>query len=618
VSLDDKTLGQARFDFADQADVDLFVSMLDKFERGDIGPDEWRSFRLLHGAYGQRQTADLSMLRVKLPQGIVTSAQLVALAEVAERHSRGFGHLTTRQNMQLHFVKLSEMEQAMRRLAEVGITCREACGNSVRNVTASPTSGLAADEIFDPVPYAEAFTRHFLRHPLASTLPRKFKVAFAGGGADHAFALVNDLGFVARTRTVADEAAPGGQRSERGFRLTVAGGTAILCRSGELLFDFLPAMEILGVAEAVLQVFHDHGDRKHRHKNRLKFLVKQLGWARFHELVHLELAKIRERGMPPLPFDPEAPPESAAPPSARKPAPSAAELRQLVGADPTVGPGIQPRFLPVAGDPRGERFLASNVVPQRQAGYATVTVVLPLGDVSSGRMRALARLAESYGDGTLRTTHGQNLVLTWVPEGELRELYAALGVIGLDEPDPETLADVSSCPGAETCKLAVTQSRGAADLLSSRFRLDRGLVDRARGLVVKVSGCPNGCGLHHVAGVGLQGGMRKIDGRPVPQYFVYAGGDPSAEPARFGRVIAKVPARRVGEIFERLIGLYEAKREPGESITAYLGRAPLAELKASLADLEQLDASSASPDDYIDLGETQVYAPETSEGECAA
>jgi sulfite reductase (NADPH) hemoprotein beta-component len=618
VSLDDKTLGKARFDFASQADVDLFVDMLDKFERGDLGPDEWRSFRLLHGAYGQRQTADLSMLRVKIPQGIVTADQLRALADVAEKHSRGFGHITTRQNVQMHFVKLSEMEDAMRTLAEAGITTREACGNSVRNVTASPTAGIADDEVFDPVPYAEAFTRYFLRHPLASTLPRKFKVAFAGGGADHAFALVNDLGFVARTREVDDDGAPGGKRTERGFRLTVAGGTAILCRSGELLFDFLPAGEIFGVAQAVLQVFHDHGDRKHRHKNRLKFLVKQLGWERFRELVHVELGKIRERGMPPLPFAPDAPPDLCVPPDTRKAPPSVAELRALVGEDRTTGPGIHPRFLPVSGDARGERFAATNVRAQRQPGYVSVTIVLPLGDVSSGRMRALARIAESYGDGTLRTTHGQNLVLTWVEEAAVAELHAALRAIGLDEPDPESLADVSSCPGAETCKLAVTQSRGAAELLSARFKQDRALVDRARGLVVKVSGCPNGCGLHHVAGIGLQGGMRKVGGRPVPQYFVYAGGDPGGETAKFGRVIAKVPARRVGEVFERIVAHYEAKRTEGETITAYLARAPLAELKALLADLEPLDEATAQPEDFVDLGETEAYAPETSEGECAA
>jgi sulfite reductase (NADPH) hemoprotein beta-component len=608
---DSKTLGRARFDFAEQRDVDRFVATLARFESGELGPDEWRSFRLVNGAYGQRQTNGESMLRVKAPQGVLTAAQLEAIARVAERHSRGFAHVTTRQNLQFHFVPFVELEAAMRELAGAGLTTREACGNSVRNVTASATAGVADDELFDPMPYAEAFTRYFLRHPLSGALPRKFKAAFTGGGADHAFVLVNDLGFVARAQT--DE----GGRVTRGFRVTVAGGTALMCRTGEELFAFLPAGEILGVAEAVLRVFHARGDRVHRHKNRLKFLVKQLGWDGFRALFEEELAAIRAAGMPALPFDPDAPPESEAPPAARAARPTNAELAALVEGDVPSGPGLHPRFLPVLGDPRGERFFATNVRPQRQPGFSLVTVTVPLGDLSSGRLRALAALARAYSDGTVRTTQGQNVLLRWVPSEDVPALYQQLRALGLGEPDPESVADVLSCPGAESCKLAVTQSRGAAKLLSERFRQDRALVDRARGLVVKVSGCPNGCGLHHVAGVGLQGGMRKVGGRPVPQYFVYVGGDASGEAARFGRVAAKVPARRVVEVLEAIVALYEERRQDGESITAYLGRA-FAEVKAALARFEPLDEATATPEDFIDLGETTSYAPETSEGECAA
>jgi sulfite reductase beta subunit-like hemoprotein len=606
VSLDDRTAGRARFDFASEADVDVFVEKLAAFERGEVGADAWRSFRLLHGTYGQKQTEDgLSMLRVKVPQGILTAEQLERVAEVAERYSRGFAHVTTRQNFQFHFVKLRDIEAAMRALADVGLTSKEACGNSVRNVTASPTAGLAADEAFDPVPYAEAFTRYFLRHPLASALPRKFKVAFAGGGADHAFALVNDLGFVAHLD-------PDGRR---GFRVTVAGGTAILCRSGEPLFEHLPAGEILAVAEAVLRVFDAHGDRVHRHKNRMKFLVKQLGWETFRARVHEELAA--QVDPPRLPFDPESPPSVARAPESREPAPSFEALAKLVQNDEVRGPGIVPKFLPTI-DAEGERFVKTNVRPQKQSGFVTVTVVLPLGDVSSGRARALASLARSYGDGTLRTTHGQNMLLAWVSTSSVRELHARLRAVGLADPDPDSIADVSSCPGAETCKLAVTQSRGAAAMIAARFRSDRSWVDHAAGLVVKVSGCPNGCGLHHVAGIGFQGGMRKVDGKAVPQYFVYVGGDPAGEAARFGRVAAKVPARRVGAVVERLIELYRSEGEPGESITAFLGRAPLPRLKKALADLEVLTPETMTTEDMIDLGETAAFAPETTEGECAA
>jgi sulfite reductase (NADPH) hemoprotein beta-component len=270
VTEDRDTLGQARLSFAQEADIDEFVDVLARFERGDIGPDEWRAFRLVRGTYGQRQTGDAQMLRVKIPQGILDGPQLEAMAEVAEQYSRGFGHITTRQNIQLHFLKLHDVEPVMRRLAEAGLTTREACGNSVRNITACPYAGVAADEPFDVTPYAEALTRYLLRHPLSAKLPRKFKTAFEGCTHDHIGAAINDIGWTARVRTV-DGAV------QRGFRVTVAGGTATLVRSGQELFDFAPVGEMLNIAEAIVRVFHKLGDYKHKQRNRLKFLVRSLG-----------------------------------------------------------------------------------------------------------------------------------------------------------------------------------------------------------------------------------------------------------------------------------------------------------------------------------------------------
>ncbi len=604
------TLGRASLDFADAREIDTFVDTLARFERGELGADAWRAFRLVAGTYGQRQEGDWSMLRAKIPQGILSADQLEAVATTADRFSRGFAHLTTRQNFQFHFVHLDKIAPAMQALAEAGLTTREACGNAVRNVTTSPSAGVAVDEVFDPTPYAQAFSRYFLRHPLSAVLPRKFKVAFSGGGADHSFAHINDLGFFARLREIDG-------KTVRGFRLVVAGGSALMCKTGQELIDFLPASDMYAFSEAVLRVFHARGDREHRHKNRLKFLVKVMGWDAFHAAVHEQLALVRAAGTPPLPFDPESPPVEEAP-TARAPLPTSAEIDAFVGVDAPRGPGIVPRFLPVLGDADAERFLRTNVQPQKHQGFVAVTIVVPLGDISSGRLRAVARLSRTFGDGTVRTTAGQNLLLRWVPKADVRALHVHLSHLGLAEPDPESVADVSSCPGAETCKLAVTQSRGVAELVSTKFRSDRSLVDRAAGLVVKVSGCPNGCGLHHVAGIGLQGGLRKVGDRAVPQYFVYAGGDPSGDAARFGRVVAKVPARRVPQVFDRLIALYEEKRQPGESITAYLGRASVPELRAALADLEKLDVQSARDDDFVDVGDASEFKPETSEGECAA
>ena len=303
---DRDTLGRARLSFAKQQDVDDFVDMLGKFERGEITPDEWRGFRLVRGTYGQRQLGDESMLRIKIPQGILDVRQLEAVAEVAERYSRGFGHITTRQNIQLHFLKLHDVEHAMRHLADAGLTTREACGNSVRNITACPYSGVAADEPFDVTPYAEALTRYLLRHPFSATLPRKFKIAFEGCTHDHIGAAINDIGWIARVST------EGGQ-TRRGFRVTVAGGTATMTRSGNELFEFLPAGEMFNVAEAIIRVFRRLGDYKHKQRNRLKFLVRSLGWDAFKAEFDKELEAFRLEGGARLPFDPERPPVEDAP-----------------------------------------------------------------------------------------------------------------------------------------------------------------------------------------------------------------------------------------------------------------------------------------------------------------
>jgi sulfite reductase beta subunit-like hemoprotein len=252
---------------------------------------------------------------------------------------------------------------------------------------------------------------------------------------------------------------------------------------------------------------------------------------------------------------------------------------------------------------------------QRQEGYACVTVVVPLGDLSSGRLRALALLSRSFSDGTVRATIGQNVLLRWVPTEHVATLHRLLEVIGLAEPDPESIADVASCPGAESCKLAVTQSRGLAELVGAHFRASRSWVDRAPGLTIRVSGCPNGCGLHHVASVGFQGGLRKIEGRAAPYYNVFVGGgDLGASQARFGRMLAKVPARRAPDVIERLVRLYEAHRTEGESITGYLGRVSAADVTTALADLE----GELGAEDFVDLGETASFRPDATEGECAA
>ncbi|MFL5273041.1 MAG: nitrite/sulfite reductase [Anaeromyxobacteraceae bacterium] len=592
---------RARASFAQHADVDLFLEKLRAFESGELSADAWRAFRLVNGAYPQRQGEDLAMLRVKIPQGVLAAPQLLALAEVADRFSRGFGHLTTRQNLQLHFLRLADVEPALRILADAGLTTREACGNSVRNVTSCPYAGVAHDEVFDPTPYAEAVTRHFLRTPLATSLPRKFKIGFEGCPEDHALTAINDIGFRARIRTVDGVA-------RRGFTVAAGGGTSTVPTSARLLVEFLPAGEILALAEAIVRVFHRLGDYEHRQRNRLKFLVKKLGWDGFRNELEADLAAVRKEGTPALPFDPERPPEERAPTS-RASAPDAAALGASVRASPPRGPGTPPAVDPDSGDAAAlAAWRRTNVRAQRQAGYAAATVTLPLGDITTPQLRALAALAAAYGDGAVRFDLAQNAVLRWVPDADVPRLFAALAAIGLGKAGAGTAAKVVSCPGAESCRLAVTSSRGVGRDVEAHLRGHGAIVDAAGAVDIKVSGCPNGCGQHHVAAFGLQGRARKVGGAAAPQYFVLLGGGVGDDGARFGRLAAKIPARRVGAAVERLLGVYTAERNAGERAAEFFARLPADRAKTLLADLAELTPETARPEDFIDLGDDQPFS----------
>ena len=608
------TLGRARLSFADQADIDEFVAVLGRFERGEIGPDEWRAFRLVRGTYGQRQAEDAQMLRVKIPQGILTVSQLDALANVADWYSRGFAHITTRQNIQFHFLKLHDVEPAMRCLADAGLTTREACGNSVRNITACPYAGVAADEAFDVTPYAEALTRYLLRHPLSSTLPRKFKIAFEGCREDHIATGINDIGWTARLK---DD----GGNIVRGFRVTVAGGTSTLARAGQILFEFLPAGDMLDVAEAIIRVFHRLGDYKHKQRNRLRFLVKSLGCDGFKAEFEREYEQLRANGGTSLPFDPEQPPVEAAPTDeGRTEPPSIESIAAFAAASRLKGPGIVPQVQPRLRIQTDEflEWVSTNVKAQKQHGYAIATVATLLGDLTSNQIRVLGELAAAFGDGTVRITSDQNVVFRWVQRAHIEPLHRSLAAAGLARSGARTLADVTSCPGAESCRLAVTQSRGLGRLLAEGLQERPDLVAAVPGLDIKISGCPNGCGQHHVAGIGFQGSLRKVGGRPAPHYFVMVGGGTTDGVTTFGRLSATIPARRSFEAVDRLVNLYRDHGQPGETSTEFFRRVDVALVKTTLSDLERLSPAEASPEDFIDLAEDTAFRPEVMDGECSA
>jgi len=603
---DPTTYGRTRLTFADEAEIDEFADVLGRFERGDIGPDAWRAFRLVRGTYGQRQAEDAQMVRVKIPQGALSGAQLDALADVADLYSRGFGHITTRQNVQFHFMRLHDVEPAMRRLAEAGLTTREACGNSVRNITACPFAGVAGDEVFDVTPYAEALTRHLLRHPLSSKLPRKFKIGFEGCPDDHTRTGINDLGF----RAVV------GPDGTRGFRITAAGGTAILCRAGSLLHDFLPAGEIFDAADAVLRVYAAFGDYAHKQRNRLKFLIKAMGWDRWMEEYQRALAAVRAEARGPFPFDPDNPPFEGAPDRRVNAPPDLGDLAARARGAELRGPGIRPR-LPLVDD-SFDRWTRTNVRRQKQEGYAIAIVTVPLGDLTAAQFRIVAELASAHGDGAIRVTTEQNLVFRWVPLSHVNGLYHGLHAAGLGLAGVGTIADVLSCPGAESCRLAVTQSRGLGRLLEEHLRAHPDVTAAGGGADIKISGCPNGCGQHHVAALGFQGSLRKVGGRAVPHYLVMVGGGADEGGAVFGRTVARLPARRMPEAVDRLVGLYAARRQDGETLAGFFRRADLAHVKGALADLERIDPADTVPLDFVDLGEEHEFTPEVLDGECSA
>lgn len=569
--------------FADVRDIDEFVDGLARYERGEWTAEQFRVFRLARGTYGQRQP-DVSMIRVKIPQGIATADQLDAMATVAERYSRGFGHLTTRQNVQFHFVKMNDVAAVMHLLADVGITTKEACGNTVRNVTGCPMAGACQDEAFDVTPYGQAVTRYFLRKAENQALPRKFKIAFSGCDDDCALGAINDVACIAR---IVDGVV--------GFRVKVAGGLSTTPEDAHVLYDFLPADRLLGVIEATLAVFNALGNRQNKARARLKYVVRKLGWDGFRAAFTERLAEIEAAGHAMQPIDPLAAAELTKPPLRLAVAPTSDEGAALTA------------------------FRRTNVLSQKQSGYLAVTVRLVRGDITARQLRGVAELARQICDGTARLTIDQNLILRFVPAARLGELYRGLAALDLAQADAGTIFDVTSCPGADSCNLAVTASRELATAITTKLENANGArsaVEAARDLDIKISGCPNSCGQHHIAGLGFHGGMRRVGGKVVPEYTFHLGGGVDGTGATFGRQVVKVPARRVPDALLRLLHLYEERRTAGETALAFFRRVPDAEVKAVVAELTKLD-ENAPPEDFLDNGTDEMFVVATGPGECA-
>jgi sulfite reductase beta subunit-like hemoprotein len=555
----------ARLALGQEADVDRYIARLEAFERGELTATEWKQECRLNGVYDQRQDG-LMMIRIKVPGGILTPRMIEAFATASERWGHDRNHVTTRQNIQYHFVPEAEVEALLRYLADAGgLTTREACGNSVRNFTACPRAGVSHDEPFDVTPYVEVLAAHFLRQSFSYGLPRKFKPSIGGCcGTDCSAAFINDLGLLARV-----------QDGVPGFKVLAGGGTATLRRSALVVEEFVPATEMLEAAEAVVRVFNRIGNRGNISKARLKWAIDKIGPAAFIGEYHAEREKLRLAGGRPFKLPPQPTP-------------------------PALKAGLPQASRPLDGY---EAWAADSARPQKQAGFSTVEVRLVLGDLTGAQLRGLGRIAAEHGEGELRLTVEQNVLLRYVPTWKLPVVHRELAGLGLAKAGVKTVLDVTSCPGASSCAMAVTQSRGLARLLTDELEARPTVTAKAKELSIKISGCPNGCGQHHVSGLGFQGGMRKIDGKAVPQYLLHVGGAVTPDGARFGRIAAKVPLRKVPDAVERLIALYDAEKRDGERPDDYFGRVPVEQVKAALASLTELGADEAGDADFLDLDE---------------
>jgi sulfite reductase beta subunit-like hemoprotein len=577
-----------------EREFDDFKTEAGKFLAGETPEDEFIKFRLKQGVYGQRQP-DVNMVRVKLPFGGVTPEQMESFANVVEKYAPlKKGHVTTRQNVQIHHIPLAEMEPAIHELSESGLSSREGCGNTVRNVTGDPWAGVAKDELFDMTPYVGAYVRYFVRHPTTQAMPRKIKTAFDGGPRDRAISGIHDIAFRARVREI------DGRGEVRGAQVLVGGGTSIMPRVAQVLYEFaeLDNGEYLRIAEAVFRIF-DRQDwlRVNRARARIKVFVDKFGIDELRRQVEEELEGewVSERDF-------------------------SVEHRLFVDDERESAPAPPQTY----GSPNGdlsefERFSASNVAEQKQEGFVTVEAKITRGDLTPEQFRGLAAIMRSYAGGYARTTVQQNILLRWVREESVYDVWRALGEIGLGDTGSREINDVVSCPGTDSCKLGITSSMGLNQAVQERIE-SMGIRDQlTRQIHIKMSGCPNGCSQHHVADIGFYGASIKVGEHTIPAYIPHVGGVYEGGDVVFGtRLKLRLPAKRVPEAVERWIRHYQANREEDEAWGAFAQRVGTGELEGLVKELSlPVDFGLETMNDFIDWNRNVPFEVIRGEGECA-
>lgn len=567
----------------DVAENDRFIAQIEQYRRGELDPEIFKPTRLKHGVYGIRGS-DTHMIRVKLPGGRMTAQQFAKLGDIAETYARGVGHVTTRQDIQYHWVTIEDVPKVLRELESVGVTTREACGNSVRNVTACPLAGICSKEEFDVSPHALGLARHLLRNPKSQDLPRKFKISVSGCDTDCAMAAIHDIGLVGRRRIIKGE-------ERHGFRLLAAGGLGSWPRPAMPIAEFVPVEELPIWAEAIVEVFAQFGNRKDRNKARMKFVLAEKGFEWFQNEI---LSRVRARGIDveaALSFHPEA-----------------SNKQNRNGHKNLV------QIAPLGSNEEGKSWLQSNVWPQIQEGLAAVWVKLASGAITTAQFYQLADLSLAHGDGTLRTTATQNVLLPNVPVENVKALHEALVEAGLGDTGVHDIADVVSCPGAETCNLGITKSRNLAEVL--RDRVQAITDEESRKIRIKISGCPNSCGQHHVADIGFHGMSRKVDGDQAPYYQLLVGGSGAHDSPGFAKKLIPIHARRIPEAVDRIVRFYERERLVSESFAAFAQRQGVDGFKPVVSDLTKLDPADVTL--RYDWGEDTGFKLNVGQGECAS
>jgi sulfite reductase beta subunit-like hemoprotein len=572
-----------------EREFDDFDTESTRFLKGQLQEDDFIKFRLKQGVYGQRQP-DVQMIRVKLPMGGVTPDQLDAFADVIDRYvPLRKGHVTTRQNIQMHHIPLPDVAKLMREISDTGLSSREGCGNTMRNVTGDPRAGTLEGELFDITPYAGAYVRYFVRHPTTQAMPRKVKTAFTATDDDNAITGIHDMAFIPRERD-----------GVRGVEVKVGGGTSIMPRIAPTLYEFveLDNGDYLKVTEACMRIF-DRQDflRVNRARARIKVLIDKIGIDAFREQVEEELQGdwVAERDFSLDTIMYEVDEEANAPAEAETYASPNGDLREY------------------------ERFAQTNVQPQRQDGFSTVEVTIRRGDLTPEQLRGLGQIMREYTGGAARTTVHQNFVLRWVRNDAVYEVWERLGELGLGDAGADEITDVVSCPGTDSCKLGITSSMGLNQAVHERLvqmQLDDALT---RQIHVKMSGCPNGCSQHHIANIGFYGASIKVGEHTIPAYIAHIGGSYEGGDVRYGkRLKARLPAKRVPDAVERWVRYYESERTQDETFNAFVDRVGTTEFEACVKDLSMpVEFSLDNMNFFIDWTKNAPFEVVRGEGECA-